>query len=347
MYQSAWLDNSSYVFLTGAVHLWACYGQRNRPRFLLSLALVASTGLTFQLHLDALILVIAAALLWLRGYWKPHWGGVAVGAVITFGTLIPFVVEATAHKEVIPCSAGYPGRSLVMVWPVLKGFGYWFRYASLSCTTRMLAFDFTPAFGATADGILAPIYSALGRGIAHVTVLSPLLANLWIWRRRRPLRRLLPADRLVGRAWLGRYAVWLCAACFIANALSPAPVMWWHNLIAFPGTLLPVVLWASALLRTRRAPLVNKVVLAYAIFAVVLLAGMAVGAKQYRFGGRKPKGIAVNTDHEILHDLRITETCPITVAPQGGLWPRQGEYFYKEYVRPFAIPPPAEKETKR
>ena len=63
LYQSAWLDNSNYLFLTGALHLWACYRQRHTPSFLLSALLVGGVGLTFQLHVDAMIPVIAAVLL--------------------------------------------------------------------------------------------------------------------------------------------------------------------------------------------------------------------------------------------------------------------------------------------
>ena len=44
LYQSAWLDNSNYVFLTGALHLWACYRQRHTPSFLHSALLVGGVG---------------------------------------------------------------------------------------------------------------------------------------------------------------------------------------------------------------------------------------------------------------------------------------------------------------
>ena len=66
MYQSGWVDNSNYVFVAGAIHLWASYAQRERPKFWPSTLLVATAGLVLQLHLDAFILVIASIALWLR-----------------------------------------------------------------------------------------------------------------------------------------------------------------------------------------------------------------------------------------------------------------------------------------
>jgi len=337
---SAWLDNSNYLFLTGAVHAWACHRQRHRPSFLYSTLLVAAVGLTFQLHMAAMILVIASVILYLRGYWKPHWGGVALGTLITFGTLIPFLIEAREHPEIIPGSAGYLGMNLVRVWPPFKGFGYWFRYASLWCSKNTLAFDFTPSFGSSADGVLSPLFFVLGRLVGPVTIIPTLLANAWILRRRRTQRGLVPADRSSSRIWLRQYALWVLAACVISNALSPTGVTWWHNLIGLHATLLPMLLWSDALFRTRRAPAVRRWMAAYLALSVVLLLGMAFGSEQYRRNGRDVKPLIVDTDHEMLHDLRLTECCNIIVDPEKGLWPRKGSYFYESYVRPFTIPPP-------
>lgn len=345
LYNSAWLDNSNYLFLTGALHSWTCYRQRHRPSFLCSTLLVAAVGLTFQLHMAAMILVIASILLWLRGSWKPHWGGVALGALITFGTLIPFLLEVRQHPEIIPGSAGYLGMNLVKVWPPVKGILYWFRYASLWCSKSMLVFDFTPSFGSSADGVLSPLFFVLGRVVGSLTVIPTLMANARVWRRRRTQRKLVLADPSSSRIWLREYAIWVFAACVVSNALSPTVVMWWHNLIALHATVLPIMLWSDALLRTHRAPAVRRWMAFYLAFSVVLLLGIAFGSNQYRGGGRDAKALVVDTDHEMLHDLRLTECCDISVDPQTGLWPRKGSYFYMLYVRPFTIPPPDQKEA--
>ncbi len=184
LYQSAWLDNSNYVFLAGALHTWACYRQRHTSSFLHSALLVGAVGLTFQLHVDAIILVIAAVLLWLRGGWRPHWGGVAVGAAVTVGALVPFFLEVAREPRLLPGSEGTIGRNLVQIWPPFKGALYWLRYASLDCSKSLLVFDFTPAFGARADALLMPLFSILRR-LASVTVVVSVAADLWLWRRRR------------------------------------------------------------------------------------------------------------------------------------------------------------------
>jgi len=345
LYNSAWLDNSNYLFLTGALHVWTCYRQRQRPSFLYSTLLVAAVGLTFQLHMAAMLLVIASVPLWLRGAWKPHWGGVALGTLITFGALIPFFLQAYQHPEIIPGSAGYLGMNLVKVWPPFKGIVYWFRYASLWCSKRMLVFDFTPSFGSSADGMLSPLFFVLGRVVGPLTLIPTLLANARVWRQRQTHRGFISADPLSSRIWLREYAVWVFAACVISNALSSTVVMWWHNLIALHATLLPMLLWSDDLLRTRRASAVRRWMAFYLVLSVVLVLGIAFGSNQYRRGGRDAKALVLDTDHEMLHDLRLTECRDISVDPQTGFWPRKGSYFYMLYVRPFTIPSPDQEEA--
>jgi len=179
--------------------------------------------------------------------------------------------------------------------------------------------------------------------VGPLTAVFTLLANAWVWRRRRTERKLVPADRVPSRIWLREYTVWVFAACVIGNALSPSVVMWWHNLIVLHAAVLPIVLWSDALLRTRRAPAVRRGMAPYLALSVILL-GMALGSNQYRRGGRDAQAMVLGTDHEILRDLRLTECCDISVDPATGLWPRKNSPFYMLYVRPFTIPPPDQRE---
>jgi len=340
LYQSAWLDNSNYVFLTGALHTWACYRQRHTSSFLHSALLVGAVGLTLQLHVDAMILVIAAVLLWLRGGWRPHWGGVAVGAAVTVGALVPFFLEVAREPRLLPGSEGTIGRNLVQIWPPFKGLLYWFRYASLDCSKSMWMLDFTPAFGARADALLMPLFSILRR-LASVTVIVSVVANLWLWRRRRASPSAGTGDPTSARTWLGEYALWTFVACFIANALSPSVVTWWHNLIALHAAVLPLVLGADALLASPRTPWVRRGMAAWAALSVILLLGMAFASDQYRQGGRDPVEYVLESDHEMVRDLGLADCCGVSLDPEKGAWPRKNSYFYVHYVRPFLIPPPA------
>lgn len=344
VFQSAWLDNSNYVFLAGALHTWACYRQRDEPSFLHSALLVGGVGLTFQLHVDAMILVIAAVLLWLRGGWRPHWGGVALGAAVTVGALVPFFLEVAREPRLLPGSDGYVGRNFVHVWPPFKGVFYWFRYASIDGSSSMFNLDFTPAFGARADALLAPLFGILHR-LASLTVIVSVAANLWLWRRRRAVLSTGTDDPASPRSWLREYALWTFVACFIANGLSPSVVTWWHNLIALHAAVLPLVLAADYLLATPRAPWLWRGIAAWAALSVLLLLAMAFASDQYRRGGRDPVTYVLESDHEMVRDLRLAECCGIPVDPEKGAWPRKDSYFYVHYIRPFLIPPPSPDEA--
>jgi len=328
VYQSAWLDNTNYVFVTGAIHLWACYRQRLRPSLVHSALLVAAVGLSAQLHLNALVLVFAAVLLWLRGYWKPHWVGIGLGTLITFGTLVPFFRLALAHPEVIPINRDPLGLSLLRLSPVLKGIVYWFRYASLyGSWESMLVFDFTKSVAASFAAGLSGVFYVLGRGAGTLTLLIPLAANAWLWRRRRKQRNSRSGNRMAGRPWLREYALWCLVGCILANAASPAPAMWWHNLIALHAAVLPVVLWTLAMLRTRRGPWVRRGMAAYVVLTVVLLLGMAFGSEQFMHGPRNPPPSIPAVYHGMQSDLELTDF----TREQ---WPRPDGFFYQEYLRP-------------
>ena len=337
LYQSAWLDNSNYGFLTGAIHLWGCYRQRHRPSFFHSALLVTVIGLTAQLHLYAILMVVAAILLWWRGYWKPHWGGVVLGSLITFGALIPFFLEVSRHPEVFPGGDDTMFDSLLRVWPILKGIGYWLRYASLSAATDMFSYDFTPSLGVSADVVLSPIFFILGPVLGGATVTLPLLANIWLWRSHWAQSRTDPVEQWSGRSWLRGYALWVFAASVVANTMSPSPTMYWHGLIAFHAAVLPLVLWVDALLQTRRAPAVQTGTVVYLTLTVVLLLSMVFGSRQYRVGGRDTVGPPPRRDHEILRDLGL----PIDAS---GRWPRENRFFFETYVRPYLASPVAEKQ---
>lgn len=332
LYLSVWVDNSGYVFLTGAIHLWATYRQRHRSSFVLSMVLALTLGLSLQLHLDAVLLAIASIPLWWRGYWKPHWPGLAVGTLLVLLTLIPYISAVSQHPEILPGSEGRIGASLLMIYPPFKGVLYWLRFSSLSFPTAMLSFDFTPAFGAKVDLFLTPVFYVLGKWVGPATILIALFANLWLWRQH---RRSAPAkmEPTLSRWWLGGYSGWVLAACFLSNAISPTAIMWWHNLIAFHAAVLPLLLW-SVTWPAEKA-VVRWGLPIYAVLCVAMLLGMAVAAEQYRRGGRDGLVIYLH-DHEILHDLPLARVCDIRPSPD--YWPNKKDLFYQKYLVPYRLP---------
>ena len=63
----------------------------------------------------------------------------------------------------------------------------------------------------------------------------------------------------------------------IVFALSPTTVMMWQGLILFHAAILPVMLWAGALGRSRLAPRVLTGIRIYAVVEIVFLVAMALG----------------------------------------------------------------------
>jgi len=332
LYQSAWLDNSNYAFIAGAIHLWACYRQRHKPNLWLSFLMVAMVGLSVQLHLSALVLILSALFLWWRGYWKVHWGGAILGAAVTFGGLVPFALLAIQHPELIPINRDPVGLGLVRISPVLKGIIYWFRYGSLFCSSQsMYAFDFSRSVGPWLSSSLTRVFVVLGMGLGSLTIAVPILANFWCWRRRGKSHRVRAVVEDVDtRSWLREYALWSLVACVAANALSPAPAMWWHNLVILQAAVLPVLLWGDALLHTRVAPLVRRGLVAYLVLSLVLLVGMAVGSEQYLYGG----DILPNPAPANLEIRRDIPASPFNSEH----FPRRTDFFYQTYMRPYEFP---------
>jgi hypothetical protein len=214
---------------------------------------------------------------------------------------------------------------LVLLFPVVRGLLYWLRYPSLSFShtgnADMTTFDFTSTLGSSPDAVLVVVLGFLTRVVGPATVLLPLLANGWLWRRvgRGVLRR--PGQGASGRRWLLDYVRWVFVATMASFALSPITIMAWQGFVVLHAAVLPVVLYLMLLDRTRLGRLARLVPRLYATLSIVLLVAMAFGAPHYRAGGRHAHAIALRADHPMLHDLGIDRVGSVTVDPVNGWWP--------------------------
>src|SRR5215203_1878114 len=226
MYFSAFLWNPNYLFLAGAVHLWACLAQRERARFGPSLLLGATLVLAFQIHASFLLLAVSSLLLWLRGYFRPHWTAGTLGAVAAAVPLVPWVLDLLARPAILTdADKGFLGRGLLYVFPLLRGIGYWFRYSSLGVSEKVLAFDFGDVLDPEAGARLGAGVSDVTSALLPITLVLPLLANIWLWRRlRRKWRKKLPAGAS-DRTWLKGYVLWTFLAAVVVFSLSPTTIM--------------------------------------------------------------------------------------------------------------------------
>jgi hypothetical protein len=323
LYFAAFLWNPNYLFLFAAVHLWSALAQRWRARFWPSLLHAATLALAFQVHASFLLLAVASLLLWLRRYVRVHWGGAVTGGALACLPLIPWAMELAAHPVLLTeADRGFLGRGLLLGFPLLRGLMYWLRYASLGISQRMDDFDFSGLLGS--DPWLGPGLSVVTNTALAATLLLPLLANVRLWRRFRRLWRNKLAPGASDRHWLKGYARVCFVAAVLVFSLSPTTLMMWQGLILLHASILPVVLWAGALGRSRIALRVVKATWIYTAAEIVLLVAIALGNPQFRCGGRMKRtdfSFPLRSDHPMMHELKIQQTCPWPVYQPGKWWP--------------------------
>jgi hypothetical protein len=325
LYFASFLWNPNYLFLFSSLHLWSCLAQRERARLWPSFLHAAGLALAFQVHASFLLLAVASLLLWLRRYFRIHWGGAIAGGVLASLPLIPWAIEVTTHPALVTeASKGFLGRGLILVFPLVRGLLYWLRYSSLYLSERMADFDFSGLFGS--DRWLGPGLNAVSQTLLALTLTVPLLANARLWRGLRGRwRAKLNAPAVSDREWLKGYARLSFLAAGLVFGLSPTTIMMWQGLILLHAAILPVLLYAGALDRTRLASWVRKGTWIWAAVEIVLLAAIAFGNPQYRCGGRHTRrtdfGFNLRSDHPMMRELKIQQTCPWPVNVPGAWWP--------------------------
>ncbi len=315
LYFSAYLWNPNYLFLLGALHAWTAYQQRQQARFLPTFLHVLALGLAFQLHGSFLILVIASAFLVLRRYMRVHIPAAVLAGAVVLVSLIPWLRLVMANPDLLPAQDGFFGRGLILGYPIYRGVVYWLRYTSLHLGEAMAQFDFTPVLGAHLDRLLAPVATALVK-IGPVTLLVPLLANVWLWRRKRSGGLRAFPENGSRRSWLHGYVRWCFLAAVVTFALSPTTIMSWQALIVFHAAVLPLVLWLGALLRSwRRTRVFTR---SWAVATGVLALSVCLASPPYRRGGRKPFQLGRVGVPESVIELGILEHATYhRLAPDG------------------------------
>ena len=346
VYYSGFLWNPNYLYLFGAVHLWTALAQRRQASFSYSLLHAACLVLAFQVHASFLLLVMASALLWFRGYFKVSWPGIVLGGVIASLPLVPWLLDVSRNPAIAAPHHGFLGRGLVYLFPLLRGVLYLLRYSSLSVGGKMGDFDIRRALGPAADRLLRPLFLLLAEGLGGLTVLLPIAA--WVravrrtrprlWRRTLRFREAWPLlarrfwrrwrrwpqspSEASDREWLQGYLIWILTAAVIVFALAPTTIMAWQVLILFHAAVLPLVLWLGALSRRPRfAPRIARGMGVYLGLEVLLVLGFAFATPNYRCGGREGLDLALRSDHPMLHELGIVQACPLPLNQPGTWWP--------------------------
>ncbi len=304
LYFSAYLWNPNYLFLLGALHAWTAYQQRQQARLLPTFLHVLALGLALQLHASFLILVVASAFLVLRRYMRVHVPAAFLAGAVLLASLIPWLRLVMANPDLLPAQDGFFGRGLILGYPIYRGVLYWLRYAGPYLGQAMAQFDFTPVLGVHLDRLLAPVATALVK-LGPLTLLVPLAANVWLWRRKRSGGLRAFPENGSRRSWLHGYVRWCFLAAVVTFALSPTTIMSWQVLIVFHVAVLPLVLWLGALLRGGRR--IRVFMRPWAVATGVLALSVCLASPPYRRGGRKQFSLGRVGVPEMVRELGILE----------------------------------------
>lgn len=321
IYHSGFLWNPNYLFLFGALHLWSARRLQRRGDAWASFVHGLAPVLAFQLHASGALLFGASFILYIRRCLFPAWRALIGGALIAAIPLVPWAIEVQRHASIATIQNGFPGRGLVLVYPVVRGVIYLLRYASLHVVQDMSTLDFVGALGPVSDAIVRWGLWFVIVVIGPLTVLLALLPWLQLFRteRRRPWRCPQPST-MDGRDWLRTYLVSCFLGAVLIFALDPTTPMHWQGLVLFHVAVLAPVLWLGDLSRSHRARPVMIGVGVFAGLGLLLTLGMSFGSNRYRCGGRLGVNLSLRADHPMLHELHVVDRCPYPFD-SGGFWP--------------------------
>lgn len=324
---AGFLWNPNYLPLVGAVHLATARAGAEKARFGATFAHVLALGLGAQLHPSVLLLGVLSALLWARGCWKVSWPGAGAGVAAVAATLVPWFHALSERPELFATGGGFPFRGLVLVQPMLKGLSYWLRYPSLALHRESARFDFGPRLGEDVDAWLAPSAGALVVVAGVATMAFALWANVDFFRSRSPFARWrAPGSAAKGegnreRDWLDGYVALALVSAVAVFAAAPTTPQAWQAMPILHAAALPVAFGVGRLgERLGEARALRGLAAAAGVVLAIDLA-VAVGAPNFRCGGRAGWSFPLRASSPMFEQLGLQRTCPWPLDQPGGWWP--------------------------
>lgn len=248
--------NPSYLFFFTALHFWSAYHMREEKSFGYTLLHLLSIAMAMQLHYSWIILAMISLYLYIRGIIKINWFAVIAAFVVTALSLVPYFQAYLSHPEIRQNPgnkdhARYIGWGLVHVYPIFKGIIYWFRYPSFlfSNTLSMYTnFDWL-----TTHPIIQKIIQYTYKGIIEIIGIASLWivwkANYSSWKSIKTIAFSRSVTDYSQQQWLSMYALGAFIAILISGALSPIVFNYWHVIIAFGISLLPIIIFIDSYIR--------------------------------------------------------------------------------------------------
>lgn len=247
------LYNPAYLFFCAALHFWSAFHLRKECSFFHSLLHILSIGLAAQLHYSWPLLCVISAFLFFKHELKIHWGGVLSGVSLILLSLIPYFMAiattpAILHNTDPEATTRYIGWGGLHIYPVLKSFVYWLRYASLLYPNKLItgaSFDWI-ASHETIRHIALYLWRGITFFIGGLTLLLAFMINRFCWIKLKPL---LSLNASKGEwndiQWCLLFSAGAVIAVLISAALSPIVLIYWHLMLVFPFALIPVLVFAE------------------------------------------------------------------------------------------------------
>ncbi len=325
LYHSTFLWNPNYMLFFGALHFWSVVQQRHRAKLWPSFLLVLAIGLPAQLHASAILLVPISIVLWWRGYFKIHFKGTALGAMVVAASLVPWSLAVLRDPALLPSGGGLLASGIRPLSYLTRGFGYWLRLDSLAVSDSMYCLDFSALVGPSAGRAVAPLLPSVWWILGLLTVPVAIWANLRLWRHSRGWWRVSP-PRASDRTWLKGVVRWSFLVTLLACFFSPTTTMSWQIVVLLHLAVMPTVLAGQALLKSPKRHLALRGTGLYVGLTCALLLAMSFGSPMYRCGGYRCEAMnathpILRSHHPMLEELGIEATCSFEVDQPGGWWP--------------------------
>ncbi len=301
------LWNPGYLFLASTLHMWSAYHLSKKPSFGFSILHGQSLFLGLQIHPSFLILFfMTMILLWMKAL-KPHWGGTLTGILIGLLTLTPYFLAGLKDPSIFPQPGGGNGEGflffgLVAVYPLLKGFWYWILFGSSLFQTHVFH---QLNFSWISQEILRTLTENLWLVVKYLMGASGVALSFYVnyqfYKKHKNKMNIFRYKMKDPSEWMAVYAISAFIAALIATALSPTLPIYWHLLIIWPMSLIPLIVWLSTELNGVRAGTLKKYLVALCFYFITTNLLAALGSKKHDI-------------HQNFHDLYFKackENCTI------------------------------------
>ena len=286
LYNGGFLWEPSYVFLPAALHLWSCWKLKDVPATGPSMVLGLTLLISLQIHNSAFVLFLGVLILLVRKTVRIHWKGFMLGAVIGSLTLIPTLIFlAVGTMAGARESQGFLGESLLNVYPVFKGFLYWFTLGGLDVVRPL---NETVFLEQSPGGTWVRILQALCVLSVGISIFSSWWFFRPLWRKEGNLDPRLD--------WWRTYAIAMMLSLVIAAALSPIVLQGWQVVVALHAATIPVILWIG--LRWFRDTTPRRLGLAgYALLQIAIAITLGFGHPIYRIPDTLPHDMKTENEN--------------------------------------------------